>query len=423
MKSDKSELRVYMDHAAATPVDQRVIRAMKPFWSERFANPSAIHREGVAARVAIKDARTTIAELLGIHADEVVFTGSGTESCNMALSGTVNAWQSSHPGRTPHVIVSAIEHDAVLEPSRRLEASGVCVTRLPVQPDGIVNLSVLKNAINEDTVTVSVMYANNEIGTIQPIRETAKIIRKWKKEAHGITRIGKPDGDDRYPLMHTDATQAANYLDLHIPYLGVDLLTMNAAKIYGPRGVGLLAILRGTPIEPIVVGGGQERGFRAGTENVAGIVGFAKALAIAQKIADKESRRLTVLRNDMIAELKRFSGLSINGSEIVRLPNNVNFSIRGIDHEFLALQLDANGIAVATKSACSEGDAEASHVLLALRKVDGTNASKEGIRITFGRSTTKKEIGAFLLALRSIQKSTHTFEQHLSDQSKNDILS
>jgi cysteine desulfurase len=400
--------RIYFDHAAATPVDARVLQAMEPFWAGEFANPSAIHKEGVLARKTVEAARKNIATLLGVHADEIVFTGSATESANLALFGAVAAWQKSHPGKTPHIIVSAIEHDAVLEPARRLEESGVRVTRVAVNAQGIVDVHSVKNAINTDTVLISVMYANNEIGTVQPISEIAKAIRKWKKEERGVTRVGKPEGDERYPLFHTDATQAVNYLDLSMPRLGVDLLTMNAAKIYGPKGIGLLAILRDTPIDAMTLGGGQERGRRAGTENVPAIVGFAEALRLTREIAEDEGARLSVLRDQLIGELKKIPGLLVNGDEHERLPNNINFSLPGIDVEFLALQLDAQGFAVATKSACNETDAETSHVLAALRAVDlpaqagGTGGPLSGIRLSFGRETTRDHVEQFSVALRAI---------------------
>ena len=430
--------RTYMDHASATPIDPRVRRAMEPFLALQFGNPSAIHKEGVLVRGAVESARANIATLLGVHADEIIFTGSATESANLAVFGAVTAWQKTHPGRTPHVVVSAIEHDAVLLPVRKLEESGVRVTRVSVLPSGIVNLSVIKGAIDTDTVLVSVMYANNEIGTVQPIQDIAKIIRKWKKDVRGVTRIGVPEGDERYPLFHTDATQAVNYCSMHIPRLGVDLLSMNAAKIYGPKGIGLLFVLRGTPIAPIIFGGGHEGGRRGGTENVPGIIGFAEALRITRAMMKKETARLTLLRDHAVSELKKIPGLLINGSESERLANNINFSLPHIDpsstagadypssrtefatghsgagHELLALQLDAKGFAVATKSACNETDASASHVLLALRKAEppavpahrgqagGTNAPTSGIRLSFGRETVKKDINAFLDVLRRV---------------------
>jgi cysteine desulfurase len=392
-----------MDHASATPVDPRVLAAMEPFFGAQYGNPSAIHKEGVLARRAVDTARSRIAGLLDVHADEIIFTGSATESANLAIVGAVHAWQLSHAGKTAHIIVSAIEHDAVLESVRLLEREGVRVSYLPVDKEGIVVVSALKEMITLETVLVSVMYANNEIGTIQPIKEIAKSIRKWKKEHRGVVRTEKPKDDDRYPLFHTDACQAANYCDMRIPSLGVDLLTLNAAKVYGPKGIGLLFASRGTPLSSLVVGGAQERGLRAGTENVPAIVGFAEALARTREIADQESARLTLLRDRMILKLRELSPkIIINGSVSERLPNNVNFTVPDVDHEFLLLALDAAGFAVATKSACNEFDAETSHVLAAIRTSAESAVPPSGIRLTFGRTTTAEDVDAFIGSLRVI---------------------
>lgn len=425
--------RIYLDHAAATPTDPRVQKAMEPFWSVAYGNPGAIHAEGVAARRAVDDARKKLATELGVHADEIIFTGSATESCNLALVGAVRAWRKAHPHDSvaPHIIVSAVEHDAVLEAARMLEADGVRVTRLPVDSEGIVDIDALKAELTTETVLVSVMYANNEIGTIQPIKEIARIIRKWKKEVRGVTRDGAPLGDARYPLLHTDACQAANYCDMSIPSLGVDLLTINSAKVYGPKGAGLLFVARHTPLLPTIVGGGQERGLRGGTENVPAIVGFAEAFGVAREMVDAESQRLTAIRDHAIAELQKIEGVIINGSLTLRLPNNINFSIESrksdsfsevrppraevepqsdfrnskptnIDHEFLAIALDAQGFAVATKSACNESDAETSHVLAALRGSEEGDLPQSGLRLSLGRTTSLRDIDAFITALRVI---------------------
>ncbi len=394
--------RIYLDHAAATPVDPQVLKAMEPFWGEAYGNPGAIHAEGIAARKAIDHARKQITDELEVRADEIIFTGSATESCNLALIGTVRAWQKTHDA-TPHIIVSAIEHDAVLGAALQLEAEGVRVTRLPVDAGGLVDLDALKDALTTETVLVSVMYANNEIGTIQPIKEIAKAIRKWKKEVRGVVRDTPPSGDDIYPLVHTDACQAANYCDMRVPSLGVDLLTLNSAKIYGPKGVGLLYVARGIPLTALIVGGGQERGYRGGTESVPGIVGFAEAFIIARAIAAQESQRLTEIRNYTIEKLLTIEGLVVNGTTKDRLPNNINFSLPAVDHEFIVLALDVRGIAVATKSACNEQDAETSHVLLALQEGGDTPRSSSGIRLSFGRATTREDIDTFIEALNVIQ--------------------
>ncbi len=390
--------RIYLDHAAATPLDPKVLEVMQPFLSGAYGNPSGIHQEGVLARKAIEGAREVIAKILDGHADEIIFTGSATESANLALVGSVRAWQEAHPGKKPHIIVSAIEHDAVFEPVSVLERAGVRVTRIGVNSEGIINLGELKDALTMETVLVSVMYANNEIGTIQPIEEIAKIIRKWKKEYRGVVRTEKAEGDARYPLFHTDACQAANYCALRIPKLGVDLMTLNAAKVYGPKGIGLLYALREVPLLPMIVGGHQERGLRAGTENVSGIIGFARALHLAQAVREEESLRLSAIRDAGFALLEKITPhIVINGGKPLRLPNNINFSIRGVDHEFLALALDAQGFAVATKSACNELDAETSHVLEAL---GGEN--KSGIRLSLGRNTTLANIEHFIEVLKNI---------------------
>jgi len=396
--------RIYLDHAAATPVDPRVLKAMAPFWSVEYGNPSAIHKEGVVARKAVEESRRNIGEMLGVHPDEIVFTGSATESCNLALFGAVSLWKKRHPKRTPHIIVSAVEHDAVLFKARELEMGGVRLTILPVNMDGVVSPSALKGAITEDTVLVSVMYANNEIGVVQPIREIAKVIRKWKKEHRGLSRDAKQEGESRYPLFHTDATQAVNYCDVHAPRLGVDMLTCNAAKIYGPKGIGLLAVSRDVSLYPVIVGGGQERGLRAGTENVPLIIGFAQALSITRKIQEKEGARLVEIRDNTIANLTReIPAIIINGTMKERLPNNIHFSLPETDHEYLAIALDARGVAVATKSACNERDAETSHVLLALDGGAGTRPY-HGLRITMGRGTAKKDMHMFAKTLKEVLK-------------------
>ena len=416
--------RVYLDYAAATPLDKEVREAMAPFMSSAYGNPSAIHAEGVAARKAVEGARATIATVFGVLPRNIVFTSSATESASLAIVGAVDAWKKVHPGRTPHIIVSAIEHDAVLAPARALEEDGVRVTRLRVLHSGIIDIAKLEQSITLDTVVISLQYANNEVGTIQPLQAAAKTIRKWKKAHREVSRSHKPEGEQHYPLLHTDAVQAANYLDLNVPRLGVDLMTLNASKIYGPKGIALLHTQSGISIDPMIVGGGQEGGMRAGTEFVSGIVGFAKALEIASRMREQESARLTLLRDALTSALRNIPGLIINGDTKARLPNNVHFSLPDVDHEYLALLFDARGFAVATKSACNETDAEMSHVLLAMRgneneeanekaskktrektrKVtkDETNSPISGIRISMGRDTSAEDIDAFIKTLKDI---------------------
>lgn len=395
--------RTYLDYAAATPLDGEVFKVMEPFFTTAYANPSALHKEGVFVRGAIEEARRRISTLLAIHADEIIFTGGATESVNLALIGSVRAWKAANPDRTPHVIVSAIEHDAVLESARVLEREGVRVTRLPVDQDGIVDLNQLRDAITFDTVVVAVMYANNEIGTIEPIAEIAKCIRKWKKEERGVVRSERSRESDRYPLLYTDASQAGNYCDMRVPALGVDMLTLSSGKMYGPKGSGLLYVARGIALSPISVGGGQEKGIRAGTEHVAGIVGLAAAFEKSLAQQEGEVSRLTTIRDNTTALLRaQFPNIVINGSLTKRLPNNINFSLPAVDHEFLAIALDARGFAVATKSACSETDAETSHVLLALRTDEHDTRPVSGLRVTLGRDTKMEDMTAFIAALVDI---------------------
>ncbi len=392
--------RVYLDYAAATPVDPAVIDAMLPFFAQDFGNPSSIHREGVHAKRALDNARASIAGALAAHPSEIIFTASATESAHLAIVGTISAWMRTHPNLRPHVIVSSIEHDAVLSAVRTLPFP-VTVSYLPTNEHGIVDAGALGTQLREETVIVSVMYANNEIGTIQPIKEIASQIRRWKKEVRKSARDTKKQGDAYYPLLHTDACQATNYLPLSTPELGVDLLTLNAAKIYGPKGVGALFVGRGVPLLSVIAGGGQESERRGGTENIPLIVGFAHALQLTQAKRESEVSRLLPIRDKLIALLQQISGTRINGSLQDRLPNNVNFSVQNVDHEFLTIALDARGFAVSTKSACNERDAEHSHVLEALCAAGG-GGSTSGIRVSLGRTTTLSDVEQFVCALEDI---------------------
>lgn len=388
--------RIYLDHAAGAPLDPCVRAKMVPYLDTVFGNPSGLHKEGGEARRAIGEARGMIAGLLGAHAPEIVFTGSGTESANLAIKGIVDQYCLTHPGVVPHIITSAIEHHAVLEPIHRLSESGiVTVDVLPVDSEGHIHPEQIAKVLRSETVLVAIMYANNEIGTVQPIGEIAKVIRKWKK-AHGAPSRERPESTlPSYPYLYTDACQAGNYYALNTERLGVDLMTINSAKLYGPKGMGLLFLRRGLAIAPQMIGGGQEGGMRAGTENVPGIVGFAEALQIAVESHEAETDRLTPLRNEFARLiLERIPRAVINGSMNKRLPNNLNITIPEADHEFLAIALDARGIACSTKSACNELDAETSHVLQALRigEEGETKIPPAGLRFSLGRSTTREDI-------------------------------
>ncbi|MFA5831598.1 MAG: cysteine desulfurase family protein [Candidatus Paceibacterota bacterium] len=386
----KSKKRIYLDHAATTPIDSRVLSAMQKTAKEIFGNPSSIHKEGVEAKKVISEARKDIAARIGANPDEIIFTGGGTESNNLAIFGAANILDIRCPEyKRKHIIVSSIEHPSVLLCARELEKRGAEVTFLSVGNNGIVFAKSVAEAIRENTVLVSVMYANNEIGTIQPIAEIAKVIRHAKHK----------------PLFHTDACQATNYLDMNVLRLGVDLMTFNASKMYGPKGVGALYVKRGVPLSPLVFGGGQEKGMRSGTENVSGIAGFAEAMKLAETMKEKESARLLKLRDFFIKEiLKKMPNAVLNGSAKNRLPNNVNFSFPGLDGEELVIQLDARGIAASTGSACANiaHDGKVSHVLKAIGA--DNDIARGGVRFTLGRGTTKEDMKRTAKELSDIVK-------------------
>ncbi|MFC1630018.1 cysteine desulfurase family protein [Patescibacteria group bacterium] len=381
--------KIYLDNASTTHTSKEVVLAMKPYFEKIYGNPSSLHQEGRKARYAVDKARKNIAKVLNCQSSEIIFTGSGTESCNLAVFGTSFLKQR----KGVHIITSQIEHHAVLRPCEKLEKQGFSVTYLPVSKEGIINVSDFKKAITPETFFVSIMYVNNEIGTIQQISEIGKIAKKenQKREKTKLPKI----------LFHTDACQAAGYLDLDVQKLGVDLLTINGSKIYGPKGTGLLFVKEGVKLDPQMIGGGQEMGLRAGTENLAGIIGLAKALEISQKTRNKESQRLEPLRNYFISQIeKRIPKVSLNGSLEKRIPNNVNISILDIEGEAMLLWLDKYGICATTGSACDSQSLEPSHVILALKKP--YEFAHGSIRFSLGRKTTKKEIDYVLEILPKI---------------------
>ena len=371
--------KIYLDYAATTPVDPKVLKAMLPYLKKEFGNPSSIYNFGQRALGAIDQARQTVADFLGCSASEIVFTGSATEADNLAIFGVIKAAKISRP----HIITSQIEHHAVLEPCHELEKQGVEVTYLPVDKEGLVRVSDIKKAIKENTVLVSIMYANNEIGTCQPIVEISKVL---------TPKI----------LFHTDAVQAVNYLDCDVKKLGVDLLTLSSHKIYGPKGVGALFVKKGTKISPLIHGGGHEAGLRSGTENVAGIVGLSQALKEIQDPKIKIQNIKTKHLRDKIIKtiLKIIPDARLNGSSLQRLPNNVNLSFKGAEGEAIVIALDQKSIAVSTGSACSSKTLEPSHVLLALGFSE--EEAHGSLRITLGRYTTQKEIEKFFKVLPPI---------------------
>lgn len=376
---------IYLDHAAATPLDERVLAAMQPYFSDVFYNPSATYLPARQAKDALEAARGRAAFWLGVRPAEVIFVAGGTEANNLAITGIMSRF----PGAS--MVVSGIEHDSVLEPARQFDSQVAAVT-----PQGRVDLADLRAKIRDDTVLVSVMYANNEVGTIQPLRQIAAVLEAVRSDR-------RKKGNSLPLYFHTDACQAANYLDLHVSRLGVDLMTLNGGKIYGPKQTGVLYAASHVQLNPLIRGGGQERDLRSGTENVAGAVGFAAALDIAQTMRDSEVQRLTPLQQYLFAELERKVPTAvINGSIKNRLPNNVHLTLPAYDNERMLMQLEQAGVLAAAGSACSASDEEPSHVLRAMGLSD--EAARSSLRFTMGRSTTKKALEQLLEALHTITK-------------------
>jgi cysteine desulfurase len=376
--------KIYLDYAATTPLDPKVLRQMMPYLRKNFGNPSSIHSLGQKALQVVEESRQKVAKFLNCSEREIIFTGSATEANNMAIKGLV---------KFGHIITTKIEHHAISEPLKELEKEGVQVTYLPVDKDGVVILDELKKAIRKDTVLVSIMYANNEIGVVQPIAEIAKIIKEANEKTY----------------FHTDAVQAVNYLDCDVKKLGVDLLTLSAHKIYGPKGVGALFIKKGTPLKSLIAGGGQEFDLRSGTENVAGIVGLASAIEEVQNPRIKlQNIKIRHLRDKLVkAVLRAIPDSQLNGSATYRLPNNANFTFKGAEGEALVIALDQRGIEVSTGSACSSKVLEASHVLLALGLSE--EAAHGSLRVTLGRYTEEKDIEKFLRVLPQVLQKLRKF--------------
>jgi len=371
--------RIYLDYAATTPTHPDVLKAMLPYFTEAFGNPSSIYSYGQEAKGAIEEARTKVASLIGARDEEIVFTGGGTEADNFALKGVAFA----NENRGNHIITSPIEHHAVIETCKYLERRGFSVTYLPVDEYGMVDPDDVRRAITDKTVLISVMLANNEMGTIEPIAEIGKIA----KEA-GV-------------YFHTDAVQAVGRIPMDVNELGVDLLSISAHKFYGPKGIGALYIRKGTKVVSFMHGGGQERRRRASTENVPGIVGFGKAAELARQDINEEVGRLTHLRDKLITGLlERIDRTRLNGHPAKRLPNSVNVSIDFVEGESMLLNLDLEGICASTGSACSSGSLEASHVLLAMGL--SHEQAHGSLRFTLGKWTADEEIERVLEVLPGI---------------------
>lgn len=373
--------RIYLDCAATTPTDPEVVKVMLPFFTDTFGNPSSIHSYGRNGKAAIEEAREKIAQVIGAKREEIIFTSGGTEADNFAIKGT--AYANEKKGK--HIITTAIEHHAVIGPCKFLEKMGFKITYLPVDKYGMVNPDDVKKAICDKTILISVMHANNEIGTIEPIAKIGSIAK------------------ENSVYFHTDAVQTLGHLPINVDHLNVDLLAVSGHKLYGPKGVGALYVREGTRIEPFMHGGDQERSRRASTENIPGIVGFGKAVEISGNLLEKETKDLTKLRNKFIKGiLDRIDHIRLNGHPAIRLPNNVNISIEYIEGESLLINLDLQGIAASTGSACSSKTLEPSHVLLALGL---SHIQAHGsLRFTMGRYTTEEDIDYVLEVLPGIVK-------------------
>lgn len=382
---------IYLDYAATTPVDPVVFAAMKPYFSEKFGNAMSIHSFGQEALGAVDKARKLTGDFFGCTPSEIVFTSGATESNNLVVKGILKAYYSKHKTK-PHIITTAFEHHCVLDACKSAEKDGLAeVTFVRPAKDGIVKTADIKKAIQPNTILVSVMYVNNEIGTVQPIAEIGKMLKSYNLKSE--TR--------KFPILfHTDATQAVNYFECNVDKLNVDLLSMSAHKIYGPKGVGALYIRKGTPIRKVQDGGDQEYKMRAGTHNVPGIVGLGKALELVESQRLK-NKNITSLRDYLIKRiLKEIPKTILNGSAIKRSPNNANFSFADVEGEGLLLSLDMEGIACSTGSACSSGALSPSHVLLAIGlKPEQAHGS---LRITLGKHTTKKEIDVAISKIKSV---------------------
>ena len=380
----KSKDYIYVDHSATTTVDPRVVEAMVPYWSDRFGNTESAHTVGVEAAVGLEEARRTVAEVLGCHRSEIVFTGSGTEADNLALRGAT--WAARQSGRGNHIITSPVEHPAVGNTVDQLrDLFGFEVTRVPVDAYGSVDPDDVDAAIRPETMLVSVMMANNEVGTVQPMVKIGRICRK-----HGV-------------LFHTDAVQAAGRLPLELDDLNVDLLALSAHKFYGPKGVGLLYARRDTPLVPAITGGEHERGRRPGTVNVAGAVGLATALRLVEEERVEESARLRRLRDRLIeGVLERIPDSRLTGHPRHRLSHHASFVLRGVEGESVVLALDLEGIAASSGAACGEGEPEPSAVLTAMGVSPEWGVGS--LRLTLGHSNDEADVDQVLKVLPGIVK-------------------
>lgn len=406
----RKKKRIFLDYASVTPVAPEVLEVMEKTARENFANPSALYEEGRVAKDLLKSARQKIAESLGARSQEIIFTSGGTESDNMAVLGVFESARRAGIVN-PHIVTTKIEHPAVLEACHEIERRGGEVTYLPVSRDGLVATADVAGALKKNTVLVSVMMANNEIGTVQPIGEIGKAVKNFREKNIGQMESGTESQMDRLnakatsgrgrPIFHSDACQAILYKKIDVASHDLDLLTLDGIKMYGPRGVGILYRRFGVPTLPLLFGGGQESGLRSGTENLPAIVGLAKAFEIAEKMRGSESSRLSEIRDYAIAKiLKNFPKAKVNGSLTERLPNNINICFPGADSEFLVVALDVEGVSLSHSSTCRTlKEDSSSYVVEALARKDCATSS---LRITLGRATVKKDIDTLVRALNRV---------------------
>ncbi len=408
----KSKTRVFLDYASVTPIDLEVEKDMTKVQEQFWANPSSLHQEGEKAKTILEESRIRIARILHCKASEIFFTSGGTESLNIAILGIVKAFQKKQKSLTPHIIVSTIEHPAVLEPINFLLKEGrVEVSFINPDQNGRIKPESIKKEIKENTILVVVQHANNEIGTVQPIREIYKVIKNFKESEKA--KLQKAADKSRFlnfafsdshttPYLLVDACQSTLYEDVSLERLGADILVLDGIKIYGPRGAGILAKKNDVKISPIAFGGGQEGGLRSGTENVSSALGLAKALEIAVKKREKERMRLTTLRDYAVKKILEIPGSSLNGGLENRLPNNINVCIPDQDSEFLVIKLDTLGFAISAASACHTLTLEnGSYVIENLGKKECASSS---LRITLGRDTKKSDLDKFISALKKVIK-------------------
>ncbi|MFA5736866.1 MAG: cysteine desulfurase family protein [Candidatus Paceibacterota bacterium] len=384
--------RYYWDTAAATKLEPVVKKVMSKA-AKDFGNPSSLHREGILAQQNLFEARKIIARLIAAQPAEIIFTSGGTESNNLAILGTARAY-----GKTGHLITTMIEHKATLEPFHYLEKEGYQISYLPVSENGLINPKEVEKNLKTETFLLSIIYANNEIGAIQPIKEVVKVIRRWRKEQK-----------TEFPYLHIDACQAPRFLNLNVLQLGVDLMTVNGSKIFGPKGVGFLYVRRGVELAPIILGGGQETGRRSGSYNTPAIVGLAKALEICELKKEKEILKLTKIRDYLAKELLKIPEVKINSSlaGMERLPNILNFSVEGLEGEQLVLEMDKKGFAISAGSACSLGVDADSQVMRAL----GYNEERQkgAVRVSLPREAKISEAQKFIRSLNEIIVKYHRF--------------